>query len=163
MRRAEIIHDDGKLRLAVSRNLLVVVWYDAPEVQQLRAFHKAGLALATKLGDPPAYFSVVVAGKPRFTDEVRAELVRIMRDPVQPRAVAHSIELGGLMGTAVRAFLNTAMLLARPRTPQKLFGDRLAAAAWAAQQLSAGREAWTPAEVSEVVGEVVRRSAPVVA
>jgi hypothetical protein len=163
-RRTEIVHEAARVRIGTSRNLFVAAWYDAPEVEDLRAGLRAGVALAGKRRGDAVHLHVALSGTPRFGDDVRAELVRSLRDPrVQAQATAFSVELAGLAGAATRAFLSTALLLSRTDTPHKVFGDRRAAAAWMVPALTKGGEAWSADDVLEVAAEVVKRAAPLVA
>src|SRR5690349_21502219 len=115
MRRVEIVHRDATLRLGVSGNLLLCVWTATPELAHVRAMGRAMQPLSAKYREQWGFLDVVASGVPRFTDDVRDEVVRVMRDPrLQGSGVAHVIQLSGLAGITTRAFLSTAMLIARP-------------------------------------------------
>jgi hypothetical protein len=170
MRRTEIVHENARLRLGVCDGLVVGAWYAAPEVVDVRAMLRASTAVAARRPGGMAHVNIVVggarvAGTPRLTDDVRGELVRILRDPrARAQGVAHSIELEGLAGAATRAFVSTVLLLARTETPHKVFGDRLSAAAWVVPFLAQGGEAWSVDEVLQAAASVTSRpAAPLVA
>jgi hypothetical protein len=155
MARTEIVHADDVLRLGVSRNLLVCAWSSAPDLEHVRSLTRAVHALGNRYHDHRAILDLVVTGTPRFSDGVRDELVRFLRDPRQQgQGGAHVVAIGGIAGTTVRAFLSTVMLLARPTMPHKVFGDISSAATWLVPRLTTGTEAWTAAAVLTVAAEV---------
>jgi hypothetical protein len=157
MARPEIVHDDPCLRMGVFRNLLVIAWIDAPDRSHARAM---GQALNTLIGRYATGFAVlntIVSGAPRISDEFRAEILTIMRDPrLQGRGAAHLITLDGLGGVAARAFLSTVLLLGRSPSPNKVFGEPMHAAAWLAPLATTAREAWTADQVLAAFVEVAR-------
>jgi hypothetical protein len=141
---------DPILRLATSRNLVVAAWSDAPEVKHLRELRTA--ARATRRSHPKgtALVNAIVRGTPKFTDEVRAEATELTRDDTLfALGTPHVILAPGIVGAAVRAFLGTVMIVARPGSPNKVFGDMRAALAWLETQLAAGSERWTRAELED--------------
>ena len=154
------MHEDATLRLGVSRNLLIMAWSSTPESPQLRALTRAIASLATKHRHDCGTLNLVVAGIPRFTEEVRDELVKILRDPRhQVRASAHVVLTEGLAGVTTRAFLSTVTLLARSTTPHKVLGDVKQAATWMAPLLSAGSVQWSVDDIVAAQGEVTRAGA----
>jgi len=159
MARTEIVHDDPCLRMGVCRNLLVTAWLDAPDGSQARAMGKAILSLSGKYGSGFGVLNSIVSGTPRISDEFRAEILKIMRDPrLQGAGGAHVITLEGLGGVAIRAFLNTVLLLGRSPSPNKVFGDPKDGAAWLAPLATTAREAWTADQILAAFGEVARPS-----
>jgi hypothetical protein len=161
MARTEILHDDASLRLGVCKNLVIPVWSDTPNVTHIRALGRAIQGACNRYRQDIGVFDLVAAGTPNFSDEVRNELVKIVRDPhLQGRGTAHVIMLPGLPGIATRAFLSTVFLLARSVTPTKVFADARAASAWLVPLLSqGGREAWTVEEMLAAVAELTRKVA----
>jgi hypothetical protein len=72
-----------------------------------------------------------VQGTPSFSDETRLEAERFASDPkIFELGVAHVILIPGLGGTAVKAFINTILLVARPPAPAKAFDNLPAAVDW---------------------------------
>jgi hypothetical protein len=142
-----VLFEDPILRLVGERDLLVGVWFDAPALEHIGVLSRESHALHARF-PRTAYANVIVRGVPKFTTEVRAAVEQLTRE-TDPwgRATAHVILLGGLAGSAVRAFLSTTMLVARSKTPTKVFGDTAAAAKWMSGQLAEGAERWTFAEL----------------
>jgi hypothetical protein len=161
MAKIEIVHDDASLRLGVSRNLLVPVWLGSPEVVHMRILGRALHGIVGRYGASFAWFDVIVSGKPVFSDAVRDELVKILKDPRhQALATAHVVMIPGLTGAAVRAFLSTVSLLGRVRWPDKTFSEPRVASQWIAPILNQnGREAWSSDQVLAAQAEVTQRLA----
>ncbi len=159
MPRTEIVFEDATLRICSSRNLVVSAWSSTPEPDHLRTLNRALHAQDGKYREHRALLDLVVTGTPRFTDKVRDELVRLLRDPrAQGKGTAHVVTVGGLAGATVRAFLSTVMLLARPEAPNKVFGEVAPAANWLVPLLTTGGEAWTTANVLAVVADVTGKA-----
>jgi hypothetical protein len=157
MARTEIVHDDPCLRMGVFRNLLVTAWIDAPDRSHARAMGHAIHTLVARYTGGFAVLNTIVSGTPRISDEFRAEILTIMRDPrVQGRGGAHLITLDGLGGVAARAFLSTVLLLGRSPSPNKVFEEPTHAAAWLAPLATTAREAWTPDQILVAFAEVAR-------
>ena len=66
---------------------------------------------------------------------------------------AHLIAVGGLAGTATRAFLSTAVLIGRPRTPTKVFAQPREACEWLAEKAARSPESWTATDLTEAYTE----------
>jgi hypothetical protein len=161
---AEILHEDASLRLGLSRNLLTIAWLGSPESPQLQALGRAMASLTAKHRQDAGMLNIVVSGAPRFTDAVRNEVVRLLREPrLQLRGGAHVVLTPGLAGVATRAFLSTATLLARAETPHRVFGELRPAAAWLAPLLSAGGTAWSVEEILAAQAEATKVEAPAAA
>lgn len=161
MARTEIVHDDGVLRVGACRNLLIPTWYGSPEGTHIRAFGRAILSVSNRYAGDVGVFDMIASGTPRFTDLVRDELVKLLRDPrTQGRGSAHVVLLSGLSGVATRSFLSTALLLSRSSVPTKVFGETRAAAAWLAPILSKGKEAWTAEQILAAHAEIEKKPAP---
>jgi hypothetical protein len=152
-----IVHEDPTLRIAVVRNVLINVWRDAPNVEQMRAFGNAMRALHRARGGDGALINAVLGGTPRFSDGVRDEAVRLTRDTLLPRGVVHLILVEGLAGAAVRAFLSTIVLLGRSKVPTRVSSHPEDACAWLAPFVSVGAERWTGAELLAAYREAAAR------
>ena len=118
MAQTETLHASACLRLGVCRNLVLTAWLDAPEGAHARAMGSAILGVSSRYGLDFGILDTIISGTPRFTDEFRDEIVKIVRDSrMQGHGAAHVVTLGGLGGVAVRAFLSTVFLLGDPLRP----------------------------------------------
>jgi len=144
------VYADERVVLNVCDELLIAVWLDAPTVVQMQAFATHGRALERELPGGAVLSNLAVSGTPKFDDRVRrlaaeltadAELFRIAR--------AHTVLVGGLRGVAVRAFVQTFVLLGRPPRPTKVFSSVEDVGVWIADQLAKSPHDWTPARVVE--------------
>lgn len=154
MEAHETVHADATLRIVVARNLQVNVWTSAPDIEQMRVFGRTGIALARRHPRGVALVNVMSSGKAIFSEEVRDETVKMMKTVDSYRlGSAHIVLAGGFTGTAVRAFMSTVMLLGRPPSPNKVFGDIESAAAWLVPQLAQGAETWSRADLVQLVNQ----------
>lgn len=155
----QIVYEDGTLRQAYCRNVHIAAWYDAPSLEQMHAYGACAKALSQRFGGKTALLNVVVTGVPRFSSEVRDAAAEYTREGAHSVGAAHIILVGGLLGSSVRAFLSTAMLLGRPPNPTKVFGSIETAAFWMARNLTdRSPERWDPNELAEVCRAVVERA-----
>jgi len=153
----DIVHDDHVLRLGLCRNVVIPAWFNPPTVAHVRAMGRAIDNLARRHGPDFGMFDVIVEGTPKFSDDVRHELGKLVADPKsQGHGAAHVLVLPGFAGVAVRAFLSTIFLVSRGASPNKVFAELRAGAAWLAPRLSTGREAWTTDEILAAQAEVTR-------
>jgi hypothetical protein len=156
MTELETVHADSILRVVTSRNVQVNVWSNAPTLDQMLVFGRTGTALKRRYPRGTGLINLIVDGTPSFSEPVRAEVVRLMQQPeIFSLGAAHLILVSGFSGTAARAFLSTAILIARPRRPNKVFSQPEPAAAWLAPLLAGGAEPWTPAAIVALVARVV--------
>lgn len=154
----QIVHEDGTLRQAYCRNVHVAAWYDAPTVEQMHAYGACAKALSTRWQGKSALLNVVVTGVPRFSSEVREAAAEYTREGAHTVGAAHIILVGGLLGSSVRAFLSTAMLLGRPPNPTKVFANIEQAAFWMGRNLAErSPERWDPSDLAEMCRTVVER------
>jgi hypothetical protein len=164
MAQTDIVHDDGTLRVGVTKNLVTFAWTAAPDVAHVKSLSRNLHTVAGKHGQRFATMNVAVSGAPRFSDEMRAELVKLLKDPkIQGVGSAYVVDLPGLAGTAVRTFLSTVLLVARPGAPHKVFGKLAEGAAWLAPLLSKEGQPWTPADIVTAANAVSAPSAPATA
>jgi hypothetical protein len=99
--------------------------------------------------------SIAASVAPRFSDAMREELVKLLKDPkIQGVGAAHVVDIPGLSGTAVRTFISTVLLVARPGAPHKVFGKISEGAAWLVPLLSNEGQPWTAAEIVAAAGAV---------
>lgn len=160
------VHEDATMSLFSAEELAFIVWRDAPTGDQVRRWHRFALEHARGPYAPGACVDIIVRGTPRFSDEVRREAQRLASDPkVFPRGIAHVILLGGLPGSAVRAFIQTVLLVTKQIAPAKVFGDFGAAASWTEKLLDAGPAAasarWTAADIRSLSSQAANRPPPV--
>jgi hypothetical protein len=158
----DIVYSDATCRVGTSRNLFVYAWYDAPTLSQLQECGRLSRAMHRRHPQGTALLDLMVAGTPRFSEEIRAETTRLTAEPTTATlGVADVILLGGLAGVAVRTFINTVNLLGRTTRPHKVFSEVAPAAAWLGPKLSAGPERWTSADVAAVAADMLAtRPAP---
>jgi hypothetical protein len=142
-----VLHDEPSFGIAGRRNLVVALWRDAPQVAWFQAIRDTTWPYADRWPEGAGWINLILSGTPRFSEEVRREAAAIStRDDIYRQGTAHVVTLEGLRGSATRAFLSTIFLLARSRTPTRVFADVAAAADWIAPKLGPG---WTVAEVEE--------------
>ncbi len=135
MARIAIVHEEGMLRIATFQNVQINVWSDAPDVHQMKAFSRHALAFSHARGSRTCLLNAVIRGTPRFSEGVRDEVVKAMRlRGVFKLGAAHLITVAGFPGTATRAFLSTAILIGRPKTASKVFGEPKGACEWVAEK-----------------------------
>ncbi len=116
---------------------------------ELREMERAGKKVSSKYKGKSALFNVIISGKPSFSEEVRNEVNRITSDDTLfSAASAHVILVEGFIGSAVRAFLATALVVSRTKTPNKTFNDVDLAAKWVKERLEASNtETWAEADL----------------
>lgn len=147
--------EEGTLRMLVERNLVVAAWREAPTVAQLRALERAGRSLEDQLPGKNVLLNLMISGTPNFSAEVREEAIRLSGVPdIFSLAAAHVILAQGLVGTAVRAFLSTVVLLSKPPTPTKIFGDKTPATTWLMEHLKASGEPWSRDQILSLARQV---------
>ena len=137
------------LRIATFRNIQINVWTDAPDVHQLRAFaRKSQQFCQSWYPRNTALLNATLRGRPHFSEGVRDELVKVMRmRGVFRLGTAHLITVSGLPGSAARAFLSTGILIARPKTPTKVFGVPKITCDWLEERAAAQGDYWTSADL----------------
>ncbi len=155
------IYEDRSLRLASHRNVMFSVWTDAPTLPQVRTIHREGEIFVRANPTGQALVNIVVGGIPLFTDAVREELVKMMRSRAMfSLGTAHVILVGGMAGSAVRAFLSTVMLLARPPAPNRVFGTAVETVAWLHGRLGGTAAQWTANELRDALEDARRGREP---
>jgi hypothetical protein len=144
-------------RITYDRNVAVTAWFDAPRAAlELREMEKVGKKISAQYKESTALFNVIVSGTPSFNDEVRKEVTRISADDtLYALGSAHVLLVEGFVGSAVRAFLSTALTLARAKTPNKVFADVDGAATWVKGQLEKGPVVWTPGDLVGLVRRTI--------
>ena len=135
--RFETFYRDDIVHMVLGRRLIVCAWRDAPSMTQVKALRRINVDARRRLGDDGvAYCNVVISGTPVFASEVRDEITAISRDfGKRGVAQAHLILMEGFAGTAVRAFLSTVNLIARPSVPNKVSGDRREVEEWLLEKM----------------------------
>lgn len=152
----EIVFENATARIGTDRNVLVLRWAEAPKtVTELREFEKVGRKLTSAYDKKAVFANVIVSGTPSFSQEARDEVTRLTRTPMFHLGTAQIILVQGLAGVAVRAFLSTSFLLARNKTPNKVFGDVDFGVDWLLGRLREGPVAWTRPELAGFVKRVV--------
>lgn len=153
------VYESARAVFVESRNVGIVVWRNAPDLADIRAWHRFAHAMHKEHG-ACACIDLVLTGTPRFPDDVRRAAEELAADPrVFSLGFAHVLLLPGLAGSAVRAFIGTVLLVARPPAPAKVFGDVASAIEWLLPKLGAG---WTAATLRAECDAAIAlaRSAP---
>ena len=146
MTEPRILVDDDTALITIARNVAVCGWRNAPRVEHVRTWHRAGREIARAFPGVGASVDIVVRGTPHFTDDVRKAAEEMARDThVFDLGIAHAVLIPGFAGTAVRAFIGTVLLISRPATPTKVMGDLGQAVAWLAPRIA--KQGWTEAEL----------------
>lgn len=157
MAELETVHADSTLRIVIARNVQVNVWSNAPTLEQMHVFGRTGVAHARQHPRGTGLINLIVRGTPSFSEPVRAEAVKLVKQSeIFSLCAAHVILLGGLASTAVRAFMNTAILLGRPTRPNKVFSEPETAIAWLAPLLARGAEPWSHAELAALMAQLAK-------
>jgi hypothetical protein len=145
----EIAFENAIARISTHENVLVLRWADAPRgVGELREFEKIGRKLTSAHDKKAILASVIVSGTPKFSQEARDEVTRLTRTPMFHLGTAQIILVGGLAGVAVRAFLSTSVLVARPSTPTKVFAQLDPGIDWIEGRLREGPVSWTRGDLA---------------
>lgn len=137
----------------------VAMWVGTPRVEDVRAMVAQGERGLERYGGKTLLANVIARRRPEdppakadFSGAFRSELMSFAkRDELHALATAHLVLAGGFLGAAVRTFLNTVRLVARPASPLAVFSEDAEAAAWLAEH---GGEAWDPARVQAILDEV---------
>lgn len=158
MPAARTQYDDGTFRITLAGNLLAATWFDAPTDAQMREFRRASVAMQKDHPSGTALVNLVCDGTPRFQPGVREEAARLMRERIHRLGSAHVVLVDGLRGSATRAFLNTAILVGRPRAPSRVFAEVAPAVAQLDRWLVPGAVRWTPPEVARIVDIAIARA-----
>jgi len=164
------IYQDRNFRLVTYRNVMIAVWSDAPTIQQVRILHReadqfakhnasfANHGAADRAGAPSAsspgqaFVNIVAGGVPVFSEQVRDELVKLIKGTTNfTLGSAHILLVSGMAGSAVRAFMSTVMLLARPQAPNRVFGAVAEAVTWLHGRLGGTQALWTGNELRDAI------------
>ena len=151
------VYEDERLVLARARSLCLAGWRDAPLADHIRRWHELGRSIARTHRGAGACIDVIYGGTPRFSDEMRREAERFSADnAIFEIGFAHVILVPGMVGSAVRAFVSTIVLVGRSGSPTKVTGDLAGAVAWMAPRLAP--HGWTAAELSTACDELSARA-----
>jgi hypothetical protein len=127
---------------------------------------RAGKKVSAAYKGGGVLFNVIISGKPSFSEEVRSEVNRITSDDtLYTAATAHVILVEGFIGSAVRAFLATALVVSRTKTPNKTFGDLPSAVKWVKERCDATKQGspaesgmtWAEGDLAAFVGHCIRK------
>ncbi|MBK8251731.1 MAG: hypothetical protein IPK82_03575 [Polyangiaceae bacterium] len=142
--------------MAARKNLALSVWTGAPSAGQIKTFYRHSERFVHAHPAGQILCSIVLRGTPDFSQETRTELAKMVKDhKLFSLGSAHLILLSGLAGTAVRTFLNTVVLIAKPTAPFRVFAEKGAAVVWLHTQLSKAPEAWLNNEIREAIDEAM--------
>lgn len=139
------LYRDERVGLYGEDRLFVAVWDNAPRLAHMEALAKYGRAFESEAG-PTALLNIAAAGHPEFPDDVRRIASDLTRDPTLFQvARAHVILMTGFAGVAVRAFINTFLLIGNPPKPTRMLSSVNAASEWLPQFVEDPR--WTAEEI----------------
>ena len=146
------VYQDRSFRLVSHRNVMVAVWSDAPTLPQVRILHREADQFSKHNPSGQAFANVVVGGVPIFSEPVRDELVKMIKSTTNfTLGSAHILLVSGMAGSAVRAFMSTVMLLARPQAPNRVFGGVAEAVTWLHGRLGGTQALWTGNELRDAI------------
>lgn len=160
MRGMRTAYEDGTFRIVLCENVLAAVWFDAPNEGQMREFRRVSVAMQKDHPKGTSLLNIVCDGTPRFQPGVRDEAARLMKERIHKLGSAHVVLVDGLRGSATRAFLNTAILVGRPRAPARVFAELPPAVTQVHSWLARGAATWTAAELGAFCDTAIRRSGP---
>lgn len=153
----EIVYEDETSRQGYSRNLHVVVWYDAPTAEQMHEFGRRAEAIRERNPDGTGLMNLVVSGTPRFGADVREAAREHTERGIHNIGAAHVILVEGLLASAVRGFLGTIVLLGRPKNPTKVFATIDDAARWMTGNCAKiGGQTWGADELAALCGHAIQ-------
>ena len=136
---------DERVGLYGLDQLFVAVWDDAPRFAHMQALAKYGREFESEAG-PTALLNIAADGHPEFSDDVRRIASDLTRDATLFQvARAHVILMTGFTGVAVRAFINTFLLIGNPPKPTRMLSSVSAASEWLPQFVEDPR--WSAAEI----------------
>lgn len=145
---------DARVRLASHRNVILAVWWDAPRIEQMQQFREVLMLLRERHPEGIGGISTVVGGTPSFPADVRTESAKLTSEALLDFGLAHIMLMGGLAGTAVRAFLATMLLLGRSKQLTKVFDKEDLGVDWVAEQMAAKGVACDKAAVMAALAQV---------
>ena len=157
MIEGRIQYEDGTFRITIASNLLLATWFDAPTEGQMREFRRASVAMQKDHPKGTASANLVCDGTPRFHPGVRDEAARLMRERIHRLGSAHVVLVDGLRGSATRAFLNTAILVGRPKAPSRVFAALPPAIDQLSVWLAPGPQRWSRGDLERVVARAIER------
>ena len=153
-----VMYEDGSLRQGVARNIHVAAWFDAPNLEQMRAYGRCARRVHARYRGQSAFFNLVVDGRPTFANDVRKAAADYTREGLHEIGAAHVVLVPGFLGVSTRAFFSTMLLLGRPSNPTKVFADIESAARWQAANLAAfPDEEWALGDIAEVCRKMTLR------
>lgn len=151
------IYQDRNFRLESHRNVMIAVWSEAPTLPQARVLHREAELFAKHNPGGQSFANIVAGGVPMFTEPVRDELVKLGKShSIFTLGSAHIILVGGMAGSAVRAFLSTVFLISRPQAPNRVFGSIAEAVTWLHGRLGGSQAQWTGNELRDAIEQAKR-------
>ncbi len=154
----DIVYEDETSRQVYGRNLHFAVWYDAPVVEQMHEWGRRAAAIRKANPEGTGLMNLVVSGTPAFSAEVREAVKEYTEHGVHNVGAAHIILVRGLLASAVRGFLSTAMLLGRPKNPTKVFAEVQPACQWMVRNTATtGGQEWTADDILDCCQRAIER------
>ncbi len=150
MARGDVVYEDATMRQVFCRNMQIVAWFDAPTLEQMHNYGRHSKILSERFHGGSCLMNIVVGGTPSFSPEVLQAAAKYTREGAHEVGAAHVMLVSGLLGSSVRAFLSTIMLLGRPPNRTKVFGDLPSAASWMHKNLAElSSQSWRLDEIVE--------------
>ena len=153
-----LVYEDETLREGYAKNVHLVAWFDAPTADHMRQYGVGAQALHARYPQGSGLMNLIVSGTPSFSNEVRELARQYTAEGLHDAGAAHVILVGGLLGSAVRGFLGTMLLLGRPPNPTRVFAGVEPAAAWLVGGLErTGTQRWDADELAAITTRFVAR------
>ncbi|MEM6293977.1 MAG: hypothetical protein AAGA54_22055 [Myxococcota bacterium] len=147
------LFEDDRAGFFAKEGLFIAVWHDAPRIEQMRQLGECGRTWESAHG-PAALMNIAADGVPKFAEEVRRMAAEYTRDPsLFQVARAHVVLMSGFAGVAVRAFINTFLLLGSPPRPTRMASSVDTAAQFLAPHMPAG---WDAAAIESTAREAMQ-------
>lgn len=117
--------------VAVRRQVAVAIWRRTMEPGAARSAHEALRDVAKRHPGEALYVNVIRAGVAPPNDEVRRELVAMVRSGAGAlRGAAILAQGNAFVGSLVRSVVAGMVMISRPAFPMKVFGEAAEAAEW---------------------------------
>lgn len=154
-----VVYEDRCVRIAILDDALIAAWRDPPNHARLAALVKAQRRM---LASHPGLlaFHFVLGGETSpltLPDADRNEMVAVLTTlDGTSSASAIVFEGSAFFVAAWRSIMSVSLLLARPRVPTKVFGDRRRGAEWIRSLSPAWQEAWPTTRLLDAAERVMR-------
>lgn len=140
--RAQVVHQDDRIILAVWDRLIVAITKQVPGEAEFDAFERHARELVGRFSEGIGV--VMIPEGPVKTGFDRDALLKRAAEGWEEfrpymSACTALVEADGFVGSFRRGILTSLLLMARKNTPAKVFSDRAEMASWLAKHLAPGR------------------------